>query len=69
MDPSVNSAILNVVNYGDFPMERVNTTLFTTQFVANTPGKFDVNLTLSSENKTKNYDNIAKIVVLEKISI
>jgi len=50
-------------------MERASTTSFTTQFIANTPGKFDVNLTLSSENKTKDYNNIAEIVVLEKIAI
>ena len=70
VSPKVNSAVLHVTNYGDFPMDRASTTSFTTQFVANTPGKFDVSLTLTTtDDKTKNYDNISKLVVLEKIAI
>ena len=70
VDSKVNSAVLHITNYGDFPMDRASTTSFTTQLVANTPGKFDVNLTLTTaDGKTKNYDNIAKLVVLEKIGI
>jgi len=70
VDSSVNSAVLHIQNYGDFPMDRISTTLFSTQFIANTPGKFDINLTLTTADwKTKNYKNIAKLVVLEKVSI
>jgi len=70
VDPSVNQAVLHITNYGDYPMDRTSTTTFSTQFVANTPGKFDVSLTLNTtDGKTKNYQNIAKLVVLEKIAV
>jgi len=69
VDPKVDTATLKISNYGEFPMERASTTSFTTQFVVNTPGKFDINLALSSEDKTKDYNNVAQIVVLEKIAI
>ena len=70
VDPSVNQAVLHVTNYGDYPMDRSSTTTFTTQFVANTPGKFDISLTLNTtDGKTKNYQNIAKLVVLERIAV
>lgn len=70
VDPSVNQAVLHVSNYGDYPMDRTSTTTFSTQFVANTPWKFDISLTLNtSDGKTKNYQNISKLIVLEKIAI
>ena len=70
VDPSVNQAILHVTNYGDYPMDRSSTTMFTTKFVANTPWKFDISFTLNTaDGKTKNYSNIAKLVVLEKIAV
>jgi hypothetical protein len=68
VDSRVNSVVLHVSNYGDFPMDRVSTTNFSTDLIANTPGKLDISLTLkTSDGKTKDYNNVAKLVVLEKI--
>jgi hypothetical protein len=68
VDPKVNSAVLHITNYGDFPMNRVSTTAFSTDLVTNTPGKFDINVTLkTADGKSKDYNNVAKLVVLEKI--
>jgi len=49
-------------------MNRVSTTAFSTDLVTNTPGKFDINVTLkTADGKSKDYNNVAKLVVLEKI--
>jgi len=67
--PQVSSAVLKVSNYGEYPMDRMTTDTFTTQFVANTPGTFDISVDLKGEFWEKTYDNIKKLVVIEKIAI
>ena len=66
---NVSSAVLHVANYWDYPMDRISTTKFTTQFIANTPGKFDISLTVNIDWTKKEYKNISQLLVLEKMSI
>ena len=70
VSPNVNSAILHIDKYGDFPMDKTSTTSFSTQFIANIPWTFNISLTLrTSTEKKHDYKNIEKLAVLEKIAI
>jgi len=68
-DMSVSQAVLTVAWYGTYPMDNDGIWKFTTQFVANTPWKFDVSLKLISKDWEKKYNKISKLVVLEHVWI
>lgn len=68
-DISVSSAVLTVEWYGDYPMDSTSPWNYKTEFVANTPWKFNLSLKLSTSDGEKNYSNIKELNVVEKIAI
>ena len=69
VDSSVSSATLHIPNYGEYPMDRKSINEFTTSFTASILWKSDISLDLVTNEWSKTYNNIAQLVVVEKIAI
>ena len=69
VDPSVSSATLHILNYGEYSMDRKSIDEFTTSFTTSILWKSDISLDLANDLWKKTFTKIAQLVVVEKIAI